>query len=232
MDNPASLGELIDTRACDHGEQPFLIDVESGRVVEYADLQSKVRAVAAFVASRGVEPGQSVAYAMHNGYVCAITILGLLYGGYRAVAVNLVAGRDVIAYVLSHSEAALVLTQAEHEGLIGEALRSDVFTRADRSDKTAGKGLSGVEAGPPLVLLDEALLDDIMDNGSAGEFAGKPRQASPGNDVDCPVDGQTDGVLMYTSGTTGRPKGVVLSHGNLLAGGRNVVLAHGLTSSD
>jgi long-chain acyl-CoA synthetase len=39
-------------------------------------------------------------------------------------------------------------------------------------------------------------------------------------------------MLMYTSGTTGEPKGVVLSHGNMVYAGRAVTEAHALTSSD
>ncbi len=42
----------------------------------------------------------------------------------------------------------------------------------------------------------------------------------------------TGGLLMYTSGTTGRPKGVVLSQENLLAGGENTALAHQLNCKD
>ena len=39
-------------------------------------------------------------------------------------------------------------------------------------------------------------------------------------------------ILMYTSGTTGKPKGVLLSHGNAVAGGRNTAVAHELTGRD
>ena len=46
------------------------------------------------------------------------------------------------------------------------------------------------------------------------------------------LSSDTPAVLIYTSGTTGLPKGVMLSHQNVIAGGRNTVLAHEIAPND
>lgn len=46
------------------------------------------------------------------------------------------------------------------------------------------------------------------------------------------IDFQDEALLMYTSGTTGNPKGVLLTNQNIIAGGKNVILAHQLEEKD
>ena len=46
------------------------------------------------------------------------------------------------------------------------------------------------------------------------------------------VTEEDDALLLYTSGTTGVPKGVILSHKNMVAGGEYTTMAHGLTPAD
>lgn len=75
------------------------------------------------------------------------------------------------------------------------------------------EALAGLERGPALVDIDESWFTGITE---------------PGEDI-APSQ---DGLLMYTSGTTGVPKGVVLTHANLVAGGANPAMAHELTSQD
>jgi acyl-CoA synthetase (AMP-forming)/AMP-acid ligase II len=190
-----SLRALIDQRAAETPDAVWLIDPRQADQITYADLHQRANAVAAAIAAHGIAPGSKVAYAMSNGPASACVVLGIIYGGYVATAINLVAGNDTISYVLDHSRAQLVFAQPHTRALIDEALQS-------------------ASSQPGIIIADEALLTT----------ASQP---------DLPdTAASDDGLLMYTSGTTGRPKGVVLRQSSLIAGGMNARLAHKLTPQD
>ena len=189
-----SVRDLIDRQAETTPDKPFLIDAHRGETVTYAAMQVAARSFAARLAEQGARPGDTVAYAMANGADAARVILGCLYGGYLATAVNLVSGAATISYVLEHSGAALAFVDETSHDLLTEAAKA--------------------LATPPRLV-----------PASAEWFEGA------GADI-APVAPDADGLLMYTSGTTGKPKGVVLTQANLLAGGGNAALAHELTAAD
>ncbi len=190
-----SIYDVVNQRAMDDPEGLFLIDPINGTTINSAQALKRIQTIAANIASRGIKKGESVAFAFSNSLDSALTILGIMYGGYLAVSINLVAGHAVIAYVLEHSETRLVLTD----------------------DKTYSQITPIVVSCPqPATILDLKDINNDLNNTN--------------NLDDC--DSEIDGLLMYTSGTTGRPKGVVLTHSNLLAGGHNTAAAHQLQKDD
>ncbi|MGI9374466.1 MAG: AMP-binding protein [Hyphomicrobiales bacterium] len=177
-------------------DQTYLIDPAAGRSLTFAECQSEVQRISSLIDAQGIKAGETVAFAFSNSVDSALTILGLLYGGYVATAINLVAGESTIEYVLQHSEAQLVIGDQKGRDLVAPALQSGASS-AKIIDRT-----------------------ELMNT--------HPRRTVEPN----PVDTDTEGLLMYTSGTTGRPKGVVLTQMSLLAGGKNAVNAHELSSAD
>lgn len=77
--------------------------------------------------------------------------------------------------------------------------------------------------------LDRGIPTIRVDNDTENVFS--PDQDPAGFDLP-DVSEDDDAMLLYTSGTTGRPKGVVLSHKNMVAGGRYTAMAHELTPED
>lgn len=226
---------VIDRQAEAYGNVPFIIDPYTQRRCTFKQLQLLCRQLCNAVSASGVQPADSVAFAMNNGLDAAVAVLGLQYGGYRAVAINLVAGCEIIGYVLSHSESKMIITQPSLVSTVGDALQSASYAES--------------QLEKPLLITLETADDESNDltwlntgeNGATTALSAsdalaeiaKTGQTYVTNDTtEDIVAASTDGLLMYTSGTTGRPKGVVLSHANLLAGGRNVCDGHELTSND
>lgn len=186
--------DVIDHRAAKTPNQIFLIDPTTRQTVTFRDLRDAARSVAARLKVEGCEPGDRVAYAMENGADAVRVLLGAMYGGYVATAINLVSGQSTISYVLEHSDSRLVFVDDETAEMVAQAA-TDVTTP------------------PRAVPISE------------GWFGGEETELAP-------ITPDTDSLLMYTSGTTGKPKGVVHTHASILAGGGNTALAHELTDKD
>ena len=175
--------------APDRGDKPALVDGPTGRELSYADLARSVHALAAGLASRGFDRGDALAIYLPNLPEYAIAFHGAAAAGGRATTVNPLYTPTELAHQLRDSKAKLVITVAP-------------FLATAR------------EAATEVGVADVYVVGEA--NGDATPFA--ELLGDPDDAPEVEIDPATDlAVLPYSSGTTGLPKGVMLTHRNLVA---------------
>jgi long-chain acyl-CoA synthetase len=158
-----------------------------GRSYTYGELNALAGRAAAALTGLGVQPGDRVALLLPNSPEFVIAYFGMLKLGAIAVALNVMLQRDEISFILNDCGAKTVLTTAE--------LRP-------RLDRVALPSVGSVLISDAPAERNEDFLW-LLQNAPA---ALSSRTVSP----------EHPAVILYTSGTTGFPKGATLSHGNLL----------------
>ncbi len=162
-----------------------------GASITWAALDERIRQVAAGLAARGISKGDRVAILMTNRPEFVETTLGANAVGAIAVPLNFRLAPDEVAYILGHSGARVVVT----DSLLQPLAVAAVATSDD----------------PPLVVVtghEGALADRTI--------AYDELLADAGAAPDVEIGERDVAMIMYTSGTTGRPKGAMLTHLNLL----------------
>ncbi|HEY2429126.1 MAG TPA: AMP-binding protein, partial [Acidimicrobiales bacterium] len=207
-------GAIAAGRRMAHGEQLARIArkhpnrtafVCGSRRATFADIDGRVTRLAHALAERGVVAGDRVALLMGN----SIEMVEAMFSGWRLGAVVVPVNFRLVA-----DEVEFILTDSGATALVVDAALTAV---AD----AARSGLPGLrtvvvrgEAAPPA-----EGLEDLVAGGSAEPLS-----------ID--VADEDPALILYTSGTTGRPKGAVLTHLNLVMSTLNSMITQGISGFD
>ncbi|WP_182525238.1 acyl-CoA synthetase [Nocardioides dongkuii] len=189
------LGEILARNARRSPERTALVFEDSS--LTFGELDTRVNRLANALAARGVGRGDKVAVLMYNRLEVVESFFACQKLGACPVPVNFRLAPSELAYILEDSDSVAVLTD---EQLVTLALESTAGLASVRFVATTGEPGEGAQDYEALVA------------GGAPDAPG--------------VDVHEDDLafLMYTSGTTGRPKGAMLTHQNLVSNTINWIL--------
>jgi len=183
---------------------------DATRIITFGELYQRARAIARGLRLRGLQPGQSVALMLPTSADFFESFAGVLLAGGVAVPIYPPMRADKIEEYARRQSA--ILRSAEARFLI-------TFRQA--------------EAVAHLLQPHVPSLQGVV---TTARLAGKDGELklAAANEEDAPHEarGRDLAFLQYTSGSTGEPKGVMLTHANLLANIRSIVAALGVNQRD
>jgi long-chain acyl-CoA synthetase len=174
--------------------------VGDDRRIDYAGFWREAQRFARALRMRGLQPGERVAILLPNRIEAAVACYGTWLAGGIAAPLNAQARQRDFQAWLAHCDARHVVFEIHH---------GDALAALDAIDATRPRPLErwAIDGEHPL-LADDGIDATVIDS----------------TDIDSgAIAGDDIALILYTSGTTGAPKGVTLTQANLLANASAVV---------
>jgi long-chain acyl-CoA synthetase len=209
LDAP-DLRALLDQRAHAAPDKPFLFSEADARRYTYAEFNAAVDAAAHMLASCGLKKGDVVSLLMPNSAEYIIAYFACWKLGAVAGPVNSLLKPQEMAYVIADSEAKALLY---HSDFVSQMREVSQLVWAGNDD-----------------LLKNAIIEFDNEADATGGYVDFAENSLEARNV--PLSKDDDAIIIYTSGTTGKPKGCLLTHGNLISNARQISQWLGFTESD
>ena len=193
-----TLPHFLDDVAERHGSRTALRF--EGRSTSYAELRAEARRIAKGLVARGVGKGTRVALLMANRPEWVAAAFGASLTGAVVVPINTFAAPDELDYVLRHADAAWLLLQPQ---VAKHAFRDDLLAHHPE----LARGRPGALRCPALPQLRG--LVSLGPDWDALLAAGADVPDALLDAISAEIHPADDALVIYTSGTTARPKGVV-----------------------
>jgi acyl-CoA synthetase (AMP-forming)/AMP-acid ligase II len=155
------------------------------KVYTYAEYNAEVNRIANALLAYGVKRGDKIGILMKNSDQFAFTYFGILKAGAVAVPINFRLTAHEINYILNDSDSMIVFADEDFAETLAKA--------AEANNKLKLQVIAGAKKQENQMLISEF------------------RSSSEANPTICVLESD-DAEILYTSGTTGFPKGVVLDH--------------------
>lgn len=173
----------------------FLFSESDARRFAYAEFNEAVNRGAQMLEALGISKGDVVSLLLPNGPEYIIAYFACWKLGAVAGPVNSLLKGQELSFVMGNSEAKALLVSSQFLPLIDE-IRGDLPT-----------------------LQSVVNFDDEL-NATRRFVAANPSSTSQIDETE--IEPNDEAIIIYTSGTTGRPKGCLLTHGNLIANARQI----------
>ena len=236
IDPRSTIGDVLDLQAQRFGERDAFVHVDTGARFTYSEFRSEVNRVARGLIALGIQPGQHVGIWATNYTEWALSQFATAKIGAVMVNVNPAYRTHELAYLLQQCEASALI-------LIGQFRTSDYVAMVKEVVPELQGSQPGQLSSPKYPYLKHVIYipppdgpaaptppgmwawREMVERGqeiSESELARRQSDCDPGDVVN----------IQYTSGTTGNPKGAMLTHQNIVANGLYVGDAMEMTEED